>query len=412
MFRWQNLIRLFIVSISSMTLIAMSDNKTVIENKSSVESNYEKLEELFLPIALHGTAKEMQDLLDQGLHPNNTLKVMPKFWEAVIERSKYDRENALPIIHVLLNHAMESLTQNITPHNDLDKKVIIHMDINGTIIFGGTIGGRTLEQSVILALADDLKYKWDDTINEPISFSDYVNLRLPGSSKDEELKKKRDHEKFEFLNFLEKRDHPLKKLAYKRHKKMVRKLKLLKGTVLDSFYKLIEYLKAYDIPYSIILRSFGVDTDNVIEEVNKRLGTNFFENRNDFRGILRLVDVLPSEERLDYLKQVYNFIKTTPNTGVRDDYTYWASNNQYQDFSKPFPIDNTDTSVAQIFFDDNVKSEPDSSVNIVNPIDVSTGESMNVNELMQRNMVIQANIVDALLDDDYFVKAVQALLHD
>lgn len=292
------------------------------------------------------------------------------------------------------------------------KKVIINMDVNGTIIFGGTISGRTLEQSVILALADDFKDKWDNTINKPISFSEYVNLKLPGSSKDEELKKKREQEKFAFLDFLETENHPLKKLAYKRYKTMMKKLNLQKGTVIDSFYKLIEYLEANNIKFSIILRSFGVDTDNVMEEVNKHLGMRFFENRNDFRGILRLIDVLPALEKLAYLKQLYNFIKTTPNIGVRDDYCYWDSNKQCQRFSKPFPVDNTDSSVIQIFFDDNVRLEPESNVNIIHPIDVNTGKSINANELIKRHMIIQANIVQALLDDDYFVKAIQALLHN
>ena len=367
MFRWKNLILLFIVSISSMTLIAMEDNG----NKSSEESNYETLEKLFLPIASQGTAEELQDLLDKGLHPNNTSKVMPNFWEAVIERSEHDKENALPIIRLLLDHAMKFLTTNNTRNNnDACKKVIINLDVNDTIIFGGTIGGRSLEQSIILALADYFKDRWDATITEPISFSDYVKIKFPGSNRDEELKKKRDQEKFAFLNFLEKENHRLKKLASKTQKKMIKKLKLQKGTVVDSFYKLIEYLKANDIHFSIILRSFGIDTNNVMEEVNSNLGMSFFENRNDFRGILRLIDVLPEEERLTYLKQVYNFIKTTPNTGIRDDYCYWDSNKQYQEFSKPFPIDNTDSSIVQIFFDDNVKSEPGSSVNIVNPIDI------------------------------------------
>lgn len=66
-------------------------------------------------------AEEVQDLLDQGLHPNNTLKVMPKFWEAVIERMNHDKENALQIIRVLLNYAMKSLTPN-SLHDDSDKK--------------------------------------------------------------------------------------------------------------------------------------------------------------------------------------------------------------------------------------------------------------------------------------------------
>jgi len=412
MFMWQNLIRLFIVSISSMSLMAMTDNKTALESKSFEDSNYEKLEELFLRIGSQGTPEEIQDLLGQGLHPNNTSKEMPKFWEAIIERSKQDEENTLPIIRILLNHAMKFLTPNITPHDDAHKKIIINMDVNGTIIFGGTIGGRTLEQSIILALADDLKDKWDETITEPVSFSEYVNLKLPGSSRDSELRKKRDQEKFAFLNFLKRKNHPLKKLAHKTYKKMVEKLKFQKGTVIDSFYKLIQYLKANDIHFSMILRSFGVDTDNVMKEVNENLRMNFFENRNDFRGILRLIDVLPATERLNYLKQVYNFIKATPNTGVRDDYSYWNSNKQHQKFSKPFPIDNTDSSAIQIFFDDNVKSEPESSVNIVNPIDVCTGEPLNVNELIQSHMIIQVNIVNALLDDNYFVAAIQALLHD
>jgi len=413
MIRKSNFILLFIGSISSMALMAMSEPLGKIAQSS--DSPAAELEDLFLTFAQEGTANDIQALLDQGLHPNNTLKEMPKFWEAISKRSENDKENTLPIIRTLINHAVKSLESETISHDNTNKKVIINMDVNGTIIFGGSSGRRTPEQSAILALVDDYRSKWDETINEPISFSEYINVKFPGSSADVQLKKKRDQAKFAFLTFLEETNHPLWEVAQKTYDKMVKQLELQQksgNSVFNSFYKLIEYLEDNHINFSIILRSFGIDTDNVAAEVNKNLKTNFFKNRNDFRGLLRLIDILPQEERLAHLQKIYNFIKTSENAGIRDDYNYWNSNSQHQPFSKPLLIDNNDSSVIQIFFDDNVKSDPGSLINIVNPIDAETGESLDVNELIQNHMIVQVNGVQALLDENYFVNAVKNLLNN
>lgn len=310
---------------------------------------------------------------------------------------------AIAIIFSSQLHAMS--TERLT-----DKKIIIHMDVNGSIIFGDTSGGRTVEDSVKLALADDLKDKWDSSIKEPISYYDYVKLHLlPGSNSDTELRAKRTEKSLDLLHFLEKTNHRYAKIAQENYINMVAKLKTQKGSVFNSFYKLVDYLKKHKLNFTIILRSFGSDVDKVSSEINKTLGYEFFKMRGYFKGPeLTYKSAESKEECLTSISDIYDFIKATDSGAIRDDYSYWNSHNEHQEFGKRFPLDKTDSSVISIFFDDNVKTDPKSLVNIVNPIDVKTCKPLKVSELIKSNNIVQVNGVKALLDDDYFIKEVQA----
>ena len=58
------------------------------------------------------------------------------------------------------------------------KKLIIHMDVNKTIIAQDPAGGKTPYEILIHSFADSYKCCWDKRVLKDISYSDYVKKYL------------------------------------------------------------------------------------------------------------------------------------------------------------------------------------------------------------------------------------------
>ena len=85
--------------------------------------------------------------------------------------------------------------------------LLLHFDLNKTIVAFDTALGRTREDVIIHCLADTYTGKWAPEVESPIPYSEYVkNYLFPGPTTDTELKKKRDETIAAFLQFLEKTD--------------------------------------------------------------------------------------------------------------------------------------------------------------------------------------------------------------
>lgn len=85
---------------------------------------------------------------------------------------------------------------------------------------------------------------------------------------------------------------------------------------------------------------------------------------------------------------------------VRDFYHFWKSRSEHSRAGKPLIVDPTDSSVVQMFFDDNIGfSKP----HIVDARDVRSGDSITFSEARQAYLT-RAEPVNAILDPKYFVR--------
>jgi hypothetical protein len=85
---------------------------------------------------------------------------------------------------------------------------------------------------------------------------------------------------------------------------------------------------------------------------------------------------------------------------VRDFYHFWKSRNELDRAGKPLIVDPTDSSVVQMFFDDNIGlSKP----HIVDVRDVRSGESIPFRQARQA-FLTRSEPVHAIMDPQYFVR--------
>jgi hypothetical protein len=177
--------------------------------------------------------------------------------------------------------------------------------------------------------------------------------------------------------------------------------------VFRSFYKLLEDLDSRHIEYSVILRTFGSDLDRVATDVNQARSTNFFGLRGRFKDRQLFIQESPSQERrIEDISQIYQFFKESSHIAIQDNWEDWAQHNEHQEFGKTVPIDLEDETVLSLFFDDNVKTKPGSVTNVVNPVDIRTGQSMAVAPLVDKKIIFRVDMLEAILDDDYYIRHV------
>lgn len=165
------------------------------------------------------------------------------------------------------------------------------------------------------------------------------------------------------------------------------------SAVFPSFYHLIEVLQKRGISYSIYLRSFGQD----IQDVSREIGISQF-------GELRQGVFYVEDKCFQDPSAIYQELKRLGHVAIHDDWAYWAANGKGAFYGKPFYIDREDTQVISLFFDDNLDE------NIVSPVDVKTGEPIAIEELVQSGQAIRVDTLEAILDKDYYLKLVEHAL--
>ena len=267
----------------------------------------------------------------------------------------------------------------------LEAKLIIHMDVNRTIYAIDSKQNYSLSDLINLSLAKKTVDRWDDNCKKAINFYDYVYLHmLPGERKDKSLRARRRAVVHNFLGYLKEHNHPLYPKLFHQAAQAEVKLEQIGVGVFPSFYRLLDYLK--DKESVVIFRTFGGD----MEEVRKLLidkGLEHFPIRH------------ASEFDWQRLPEQRGLL------ACKDDWKKWSTHNERYEFGKPFPLFEKHPS---IFFDDNV--EYSNTSNIVAPYKTSDGSFIRPTHAIDKGSVVPVNTFDALMDDDYFVKKIEALL--
>lgn len=282
---------------------------------------------------------------------------------------------------------------NATPH------LILNFDINKTIIATDTVNNKTVEETLNELLALTYWDCWDSTIQNPISFANYVKEYLvPGYDHNPQIQSLRRLHLSHFLDYLKKNSHPYYEVAHKEYQEALVSLKESKTQVFPSFYLLLDHLDKNQISYTIIFRSFGNEISLVTNEVNNTYKTMFHRTAKFREGKLGFDD---AETWIESPQEIYQALLKHTHLAIHDDWFYWNKHDRSASKGKPFLIERDDPAVLSIFFDDNICNHTET--NIITPYDVAKKEFIPINELIESGHAICVDTLQAINNKNYFI---------
>lgn len=206
--------------------------------------------------------------------------------------------------------------------------------------------------------------------------------------------------------------------------------------LLKSVYKLIYHLRENKRDFAIIFRTYGLDAPNVISSLTKGLrgdhpdfpikdlglkinfNPGLVFRKNDGSIVFETIEDgndeggSPERSEVTEEREIYDMLSAQVGiSGYKDDFIFWQSNNYSHETAKPLYVDPFDDDVQHIFFDDNIRtSEDDSIVNVrlFESKGCANAKSLSKMEAAKFENVnlVQADLLMAIQDDDYYVKAV------
>lgn len=285
--------------------------------------------------------------------------------------------------------------------------LIIHLDVNKTIIAVDKAENRSLDDTLNILLAERYKYCWRDDILEPISYYDYVcDYLIPGNRHDGQLKWERRSITKNFVNFLQETDHPLKQEVCTKF--YAAKEKLQDHYVFPSFFRLVRKLREDEIDFHIILRSFGKDMLDVVKVIENALPEEKFTHIGYFKeGALHLGD-----STIEKAQEIYSRFKSNnyQHMAIQDDWKEWNDHHERLEYGKKFPVDVNDPYALSVFIDDNIVTNPNSVTNIVSPINAEDGSTLSMEMLFEEKILHSTDTFAAILDETYFIKVLEDTL--
>lgn len=295
------------------------------------------------------------------------------------------------------SHYEWQIPYEVKPH------LILHFDMNKTLIASDKEGQKTAHDVICAVLADQIEGLWDDSLTAPVNYFHYVKYRLlPNPHHSKEIKLRQKEKIAEFLHVLKESDHPDYAQAQQTYDRAMDRLNSGGTQVFKSFYKLIDYLNARDLRYTLIIRTFGSEAAEVVEEINERFGSDFIVGFHAIKqGNLQGAE-----------SDLYEFILSADHhLVIRDDFEWWFSHGEHWEYGKPFPIDFDDSGRISLFFDDNAKPDPHyPDKSIVSPYNAENGEPISPHKLIEKDRLFPVEMIEALLDEDYYIRLVQKVL--
>jgi len=287
------------------------------------------------------------------------------------------------------------------------EKIILNLDINQTLIAIDSSSKRTLDQILNTLLASEYKYRWSSEFAEPISYKAYVeSYLLPGPAHDTELKKKRRQLLEQFVSFLQKDQHPLEQEVVASYS--ILKQKLQNSLLFPSFLHLISWLKQEEIPYRLVLRTFGEDKELVTSAILQAFPEDSFYAAGKFENGTLILKAGKKTLQFQTGEEIYQFFKNAPgHLAIQDDWKIWKDNQQLREFGKKFFIDGEDREALSLFFDDNVNESPSALYNVVDPVDIKSQKPLDTFELIQQKKLFRVNPYQAIMDEQYFIDLIE-----
>lgn len=272
-----------------------------------------------------------------------------------------------------------------------DRHLQIYFDVNKTVIATDSAGGKGDVDLVIQELlAERTQFRWTDQLDSPISYSEYLNKHLyPGDKYDPKIRALRHRA---LCHFVKEWQDQLPELEDE-FEKISTKVK--QQTLFPSFLFCIKVLKEAQVNFSLILRTFGDDLNDVVSHIQEQFPHTEFVRGVIQKGSLQIADI----NHLDPLKWS-EFLKKHQWVAIKDDWSYWKDLDCKEEGGKPFPVISKDFFTHSLFFDDNIEEPTASRKNIIAPI------GMSFNDLWKKKQLIKVDTVEAIFNDFYFLNEI------
>lgn len=285
--------------------------------------------------------------------------------------------------------------------------LLLHLDINKTLIAEDAATNKSMAYILTNALAEKCIHQWHQDY-PPMSYMDYVETVLVPGPKTQESKEKRRAILRDFLQTLEKSDYPQKEKMLALYQQATDKMQ--GKYLIPSFVKLLKALKEQEVAFRVILRTFGNDIrlGKITKEIEGVLDGERFTYRGHFEnGSLHIKE----EETMHKVDQIYRFFRDTKgHVAIQDHWESWSKDGERGRSGKPFIYDPNDREVLSLFFDDNINSDPFSEFNIVRAINIK-GEPVDLSSAYGKYIHI-ADTIAAIVSshDSYYIDQVNQSL--
>lgn len=292
----------------------------------------------------------------------------------------------------------------LSSESKMARTVIIHLDINGTIMAADLVQGKTGKIAVTQEFAKKTVGVWHPGLPE-MRYQDYVEQHvIPGLEADQSIKKQRRELYLNFMNMIQESQHPSLERIQQNYNNLIGILKQQQDPLYPSFWRLIDWAQRSSHDVRVIFRSFGKDIPEVIkllEDKGHSLTNTFcYENGQLYRGYFEDTDFVKDKACHD-LSQTF----AHKFNAIKDDWKLWNNNQEQETYAKPFHYIE---GVISMFFDDNAKEKQ-----IIAPkgFTLHNGTSLKTEDLLNTGHIVAVSPLKAMIQPDYFVKKIEALLN-
>jgi hypothetical protein len=283
--------------------------------------------------------------------------------------------------------------KNLFPH------FVLFFDINKTIVLHDSAKNASPKDMLNSLLAETVHDFWDNT-TEKMTFKKYVETVLaPGNDYDKLTKEARFNYQRNFIIYLKETGNKNLEFVQSEFNKAEQRLSCQESVVFDSFFSLITCLNQQQIPYSIILRTFGIDLSETTQAIIDYSNISFTDT-----GFFKEHQLILNNQKSMPLTS-YEFLqKVMPghHYAIRDDFLYWNSNQQRQNFGKPFPCDIHNAKIP-IFFDDNAFEKDIIAIH-------SKNREITKHDLLKSGQLVAVDTLSAIQNKNYFIEKIEKLI--
>lgn len=294
-----------------------------------------------------------------------------------------------------------------SPSVRLPKHLILFIDINGTIILSDTANGKTQDSGIYQAIAEHFVDNWLE--NEP-SAPEAWKKPMTGRELIElmhKTQKPTEAQYADFYFFVMQLKRPIFQQLQTKRDEFRNKVNE-KEKIFPSLIRMINELKANEVPFTIIFRTFGKDGSAVEKELRDR-GIINIQSRAKFSDSSSCV--LTQEQApapLTTMEQMLDSIRPGEHQVWQDSYEFWKSTQLQHVGGKPYFVSN-DPNKLILFWDDNATDKEILCARIAGLGPIKNQAELQ-NKLIELGWIIPLTTWDALEHDDFFVNCVTRIL--
>ena len=298
----------------------------------------------------------------------------------------------------------------------LGTHLILHFDFNKTLIAKDAIGGKDENAVLNELLTEYFVDRWS-LDSESMSYYQHVVKQCPGNKYEKGVRAARFALLHRFVEKLEEEGHPRAQEARELYKTM--REQIAKNPLFYSFVKLLDVLQQADVKATVVLRTFGselVEGMGLIEKIvpearftltGRVKSGKICLNERDARFVDDEGKLIAEGKGRAIDGKVVEVFQKHRFVGIQDDFDSWKIEGRNPRFGKPFPFEKNGEETFSLFFDDNIRQ--DDLKNIVAPMDLR-GAFVPPTEALKKGRLRRVKTIDAIIDDDYFLKALERAL--